>query len=127
MQLNPTRFFALVSDVAIGSLLHDSLRLCYACFVDVSGDILGLLLDVDNQRVAFSLNGKALDDHCRLFTSARSVNRLLRPLLAPPAMALPNRRFVHHRSAYHSSWPPLNPPIARSAHHSLCPPFANSA
>ena len=89
MQLNPTRFFALVSDVAIGSLLHDALRLCYACFVDVSGDILGLLLDVDNQRVAFSLNGKALDDHCRLFTSARSVNRVLRLLLAPPAIALP--------------------------------------
>ena len=89
MQLNPTRFFALVSDVATGSLLHDALRLCYACFVDVSGDILGLLLDVDNQRVAFSLNGKALDDHCRLFTSARSVNRVLRLLLAPPAIALP--------------------------------------
>ena len=39
----------------------------------VSGDVLGLLLDVDKQRVVFSLNGNSLKDHTLLFTKAKYV------------------------------------------------------
>lgn len=38
-----------------------------------SGDILGLLLDIDNQSIIFSLNGSALPKETDLFLCARWV------------------------------------------------------
>ena len=39
----------------------------------VTGDILGLLLDIDNKQVTFALNGNALPSYNQLFAHARWV------------------------------------------------------